>query len=111
MHSIVVIGLGSMGKRRIRLLKQLGVCLTIYGIDKNITRCNQVSKEMNINTFESLDNVFEYAEHKPIAAVISTSPLSHTTIITECLKCGLHVFTELNLVSDGYDENIKLAKS
>ena len=42
--------------------------------------------------------------------MISTSPLSHASIIRECLNKGLNVFTELNLVTDGYDEIISLAK-
>ena len=49
------------------------------------------------------------AEH-PDAAVISTSPLSHAAIIKECLQNNFHVFTEINLVADGYAENMALAK-
>ena len=36
--------------------------------------------------------------------------MSHDSIISECLKRKWHVFTELNLVSDGYEKNIKLAR-
>ena len=50
------------------------------------------------------------AAEKPDAAVISTSPLSHAAIIKECLTHNLHVFTEINLVADGYAENMTLAK-
>ena len=39
-----------------------------------------------------------------------TSPLSHNKIIKECLNNGWNIFTELNLVSDGYEENIALAE-
>ena len=46
----------------------------------------------------------------PDAAVISTSPLSHAAIIKECLTNNLHVFTEINLVPDGYAENMATAK-
>ena len=35
--------------------------------------------------------------------------MSHNSIIKQCLDNKWDVFTELNLVSDGYDENIKLA--
>jgi hypothetical protein len=41
--------------------------------------------------------------------VISTSPLSHAAIINKALKASCHVFTELNLVDDMYEENIRLA--
>ena len=42
--------------------------------------------------------------------MVCTAPLTHAGIITELLQNGLPVFTELNLVPDGYEENIALAK-
>ena len=42
-----------------------------------------------------------------LVAFVCTSPLSHSAVISECIKKGLHIFTELNLVADGYLENIK----
>ena len=57
------------------------------------------------------DNITEACKAQSIdAAIISTSPLSHAAIIKECLTYNLHVFTEINLVSDGYEENMNLAK-
>ncbi len=49
-------------------------------------------------------------ECKPEAAIVSTSPASHADIIQICLKSKCHVFTELNLIDDGYCENISLAE-
>ena len=34
----------------------------------------------------------------------------HHRFIKECLQNNLHVFTEINLVADGYAENMALAK-
>ena len=104
---IIVIGLGSMGKRRTRLLSEMQD-LQLFGIDSQKSRCAEVKEKFGIKCYESIAEAVE-AEH-PDAAVISTSPLSHATIIKECLKYNLHVFTEINLVSDGYDENMKTAK-
>lgn len=104
---IIVIGLGSMGKRRIRLLSELKD-MTLFGIDSNQERCQEVKEKFGIKCYNSISEVV-VAEH-PEAAVISTSPLSHASIIKECLQNNLHVFTEINLVSDGYEENMKLAK-
>ncbi len=104
---IIVIGLGSMGKRRIRLLSE-NKDMTLFGIDSNQERCQEVKDKFGIKCYNSISEVVA-AEH-PDAAVISTSPLSHATIIKECLQNNLHVFTEINLVSDGYEENMKLAK-
>lgn len=104
---VIVIGLGSMGKRRIRLLSE-NKEIKIFGIDNNKERCQEVIEKFGIRCFNSIREAVE-TEH-PDAAVISTSPLSHVAIIKECLDNNLHVFTEINLVSDGYEENMKLAK-
>lgn len=111
MLNIVVIGLGSMGKRRIRLLKDINKCITIYGVDKNKERCKEVCSEYNINTYTNLKEVLYNPNIMLDAAVVSTSPLSHSVIISECLTAGLHVFTELNLDSSNYKENINLASA
>lgn len=111
--NLVVIGLGSMGKRRIRLLKQYieneaAEGWKILGVDSNSQRCRESEDLYEIEAFSSLQEANE--KYELDAAVISTSPLSHYTIIEECLKHDLHVFTELNLVDDGYESNILLAK-
>lgn len=107
MLKILVVGLGSMGRRRIRLLKKIDCSLIIMGIDSQRTRCEQAEKEFNIQTMDSLDNALTLFE--PECVVVSTSPLTHAEIIKKCLNFNCNVFTELNLVSDGYDENIQLA--
>lgn len=104
---IIVIGLGSMGKRRIRLLSE-HEDIKILGIDKQNKRCLEVLEKFNVRCF---NNIHEACEVENIeAALICTSPLSHARIIKECLSHNLHVFTEINLVSDSYDENICLAR-
>lgn len=104
---IIVVGLGSMGKRRIRLLSE-NKNITLFGIDSQECRCVEVKEKFGLKCYSSIAEAVN-AEH-PDAAVISTSPLSHSSIIHECLSHNLHVFTEINLVSDGYEENMKLAK-
>ena len=105
---IVVIGLGSMGKRRIRLLKKIDSSIQIIGVDKSVDRCNAAQKEFDVNTRQDLAKTLD--ECKPDAVVVSTSPASHADIIRICLKSKCHVFTELNLIDDSYDENILLAE-
>lgn len=104
---IIVIGLGSMGKRRLRLLSERKD-VEIYGIDSQESRCEEVKEKFGITCFRSIAEAVEAEDIE--AAVISTSPLSHATIIKECLTRNLHVFTEINLVQDGYEENMNLAK-
>jgi len=107
---IVVIGLGSMGKRRIRLINKYRDTLQIVGVDTNEERRRRkvCKNEYGIETFNSLTEAVNIINID--CAFVCTSPLSHSGIITQCLNYGLHVFTELNLVDDGYDENILLAK-
>ena len=114
--NIVVIGLGSMGKRRIRLLKQYiknevneDKKWKIVGIDVTDSRCRECEEVYDIITYRTLE---EALENEAIdCAVISTSPHTHAGIIKECLKNKLHVFTEINLMAHGYEENITLAKT
>lgn len=97
-----------MGKRRIRLIKKYNEEYQIFGIDFSEERRKSSEKEYGIETFLDLD---ELLIKKPVdCAFICTSPLSHNGIINNCLEKGLHVFTELNLVTAGYDQNTRLAK-
>jgi predicted dehydrogenase len=105
---VVVIGLGSMGKRRIRLIQSYNEAIQIVGVDTSEKRRKECTKEYNVDVYESLVNLIDTI--KIDCAFICTSPLSHSRIITQCLKQGIHIFTELNLVSDGYKENIAMAK-
>lgn len=104
---IIVIGLGSMGKRRLRLLSERKD-VELFGIDSQESRCEEVKEKFGITCFRSITEAVEAEAIE--AAVISTSPLSHVSIIKECLTHNLHVFTEINLVQDGYEENMALAK-
>jgi len=105
---LVVIGLGSMGRRRIRLIQQLDKETEIVGVDTNEERKKKCQIEYEIETFSYLEDVIKSAE--PECAFVCTSPLTHSSLIAKCLGSGLHVFTELNLVDDGYEENILLAE-
>lgn len=104
---IIVIGLGSMGKRRVRLLSE-HKDIEILGIDNQGMRCREVEEKFGIRCYASIDAACR--TEKIDAAIISTSPLSHAAIVSECLNHDLHVFTEINLVQDGYEENMALAK-
>lgn len=103
---IVVIGLGSMGKRRIRLIREMYPEYKIFGVDSREDRRVEVSSLYKIICFSSISEIKDNMD----CAFVCTSPLSHATIIRDCLNKGWHVFTEINLVDDGYDENMYLAQ-
>ncbi len=102
----LIVGLGSMGKRRIRLLKGINPNAEVIGVDTNPERRSQV-EEMGFKTFSS---IIEAAKEKPDVAFVCTAPLSHYSIIKELLENKINTFTELNLVKDGYEELMGLAK-
>lgn len=103
---IVVVGLGSMGKRRIRLIREMYPEYQIIGIDGRKDRRMETSNRFAIKCFDSLSCVRDGID----CVFVCTSPLSHNKIINDALNKGGNVFTELNLVSDGYEENMNLAK-
>ena len=95
-----------MGKRRIRLIKKIDPTISIFGIDSREDRRDEVAKLYSIKTYSSIVNI----DGEVDVAFICTSPLSHANLINECLSKRINVFTEINLVSDMYDDNIKLAQ-
>lgn len=106
---ILVVGLGSMGKRRIRLLKQKYENFNIVGVDNNEDRRKETEKKFNIETYNNLENAISM--FKPDIVFACTSPLSHGEIIKYALSHDCDTFSEINLVKDNYDEIINLCKS
>ncbi len=103
----VVIGLGSMGKRRIRLLKKRDEAAEIFGVDSREDRQKEAEELYQIKMCNTLE---EAVANGAECAFICTSPLTHGCIISKCLQAGLHVFTEINLVADMYEENMEMAR-
>ncbi|MBQ9991397.1 MAG: Gfo/Idh/MocA family oxidoreductase [Lachnospiraceae bacterium] len=112
---IIVIGLGSMGKRRIRLLNQYidqkaenQEAWKIIGIDSQKGRRQECQESFGIDVFSSLEEALNCTELD--CAVVSSSPMSHADITSACLEANLHVFSEINLIDKGYEDNLKLAR-
>lgn len=105
---VVVIGLGSMGRRRIRLLKTLPSVAEIVGVNRSPERRAQVEEEFGIRTFATLAEAIAAA--KPRAAFLCTAPASHGPAVMECIDAGLDLFMEINLLGDWYGEAAAKAK-
>jgi len=99
----LICGLGSMGKRRIRNLKQLNQ-KELIGFDIRKDRCDEVNKKFNIKTFTEIKNALN---EKPDVMIISTPPDLHMKYAKISLENKLHFFTEVNILQDEIREVIK----
>lgn len=98
---LLIVGLGSMGKRRARLVRGLRPDAGLAGVDLSAGRRAE-AEALGIRPFASIGEAVGRCRFD--AALVCTAPITHAKIIGELLDAGLPVFTELNLVDDGYDE-------
>lgn len=105
---VIIVGLGSMGKRRLRLIRNISKDIEIIGVDSRKERIQEVRELYGIECLQNIRSAVEMGNVD--CAFVCTSPLSHKQVIKELLENNLNVFTEINLVSDGYEELIALAK-
>lgn len=106
---LLIVGLGSMGKRRARLTRGIDARIRLAGVDTAAARCAEALRLGVIDAaYPSIADAIRI--EAPDAALVCTAPLTHAAIIGALLDAGLPVFTELNLVRDGYAENMAKAK-
>lgn len=91
----LVVGLGSMGKRRIRNLQALGHT-ALAGFDPRADRREEAFSRYGVAVFDSFDTAL--AEFKPDAFVISTDPSLHMDYAQVAVEHGLHCFIEASVV-------------
>ena len=93
---ILVAGLGSMGKRRVRNLQFLG--MDVVGLDISEERRRQSSDLYGIGTHADIGAALA---EKPDAMVISTPPHVHKEYAISSIKHRLPFFTEVNTMPPG----------
>ena len=91
----LVVGLGSMGKRRIRNLKALGV-EHVAGFDPRPDRRQESEDKYGIPVFDDLDTAIH--TFSPDAFVISTSPDLHMHYAYQAYERGISCFIEASVV-------------
>jgi predicted dehydrogenase len=91
----LVIGLGSMGKRRVRNLLAIGGH-DVAGFDPREDRRAEANQKYGIPVFDSLDAALQ--TFQPGAFVISTSPQHHMTYAFKGAELGLPCFIEASVV-------------
>lgn len=100
MKKFVVVGLGSMGKRRIRCLQKLGH-KSIAGFDPREDRRTEAKSTYDI---ELISDVEAYvAENKP-HLIISVPPHLHNIYMKMAAKHSCHFFVEASVLDDDFAE-------
>lgn len=102
----IVVGLGSMGKRRIRCLKALGYN-DITGFDLRKDRCDEAKEKYGINVVEKLENV-DFKKYN--ALIISTPPDKHLDYINLAVGYSKPAFIEASVILKGLEEINQKAK-
>jgi predicted dehydrogenase len=103
----LVVGLGSMGKRRIRNLQFLGE-KDIIGYDMRDDRSGECEQKYKIKTFNNIDKAMGC---NPDALIISTPPNHHIEYEILAAKNNKHFFCEAGLLTHGLEELIKISKN
>jgi len=93
---ILQIGLGSMGKRRVRNLRALGVA-EIVGFDRRKDRVHEAAEQYGIVPVASFEDGLAAEPH---AVVCSCPPGNQLPYLEAALRSGKHVFNETNWVED-----------
>ncbi len=92
----LVVGLGSMGKRRIRNLMSIDKNFKIIGVDTRQDRRLECESLYGINTFESISKVIEL--DSSVVFFVSTPPDKHLGPIREALNIGANCFVEASVM-------------
>jgi predicted dehydrogenase len=93
--NFLVIGLGSMGKRRVRNLQALGM-KNVAGFDIRTDRRQDTQKKYGILVFDSIETAMK--DFLPHALVISTPPDLHMYYAFYAYEHGISCFIEASVV-------------
>ena len=83
---LLIVGLGSMGKRRARLLRGIAPDAVLCGVDANAARRAE-AEGLGIPAYDSIGAAV--AARAFDAALVCTAPLSHAAVIGALLDAGL----------------------
>jgi predicted dehydrogenase len=101
----LVVGLGSMGKRRIRCLRSLEITnQSIAGFDVRADRREEVRTNYGVRCFDSFASAL--AEFQPSALIISVPPDAHHLYIKMAIDNRIHFFVEASVVDTLLRESI-----
>lgn len=102
----LIVGLGSMGKRRIRNLQYLGE-KDIIGFELREDRRKEAGEKYGIKTFGSIDDAMK---QNPDALIISTPPNHHIEYELLAAKNKKHFFCEAGIFTKQLDELMEISE-
>jgi predicted dehydrogenase/spore coat polysaccharide biosynthesis protein SpsF (cytidylyltransferase family) len=104
--NVLVIGLGSMGRKRIKILKMSTNIKNIYGFDIRQDRIDEVTKTYFIQCSNNIDEIIK--EKNINIFIISTPPQYHHMYIKLALQLKIPFFVEAGVLDTDYIEISKL---
>lgn len=96
-YLFLVIGLGSMGKRRIRNLRKLGYN-KIIGMDHRVDRCKEARLDFTTS------DITEALDKKPDMVLICVPPKHHAHVQSIVLSRNIPSFCEASVISRGMQD-------
>lgn len=96
----LVVGLGSMGKRRVRCLQALGY-RDVCGFDSRADRRKEAEERYGIRTFDNVEAAIK--ETAPHALIISVPPDGHHIFMKIAVQRRIHFFVEASVVDTDMD--------
>lgn len=105
---ILVVGLGSMGKRRIRNLTALGAD-KIHGFDLRDDRRAEATSTYGIPVHSDFHSAV--ATVKPAILIISVPPHVHHIYMKKAIALGIPFFVEASVTDEGLEDIIAQAKA
>jgi predicted dehydrogenase len=98
--NFLVVGLGSMGKRRVRCLQALGY-RDVRGFDLRADRRKEAEERYGIRTFDNIEMAIK--ETAPHALIISVPPDAHHIVMKIAVQRRIHFFVEASVVDTDMD--------
>ena len=75
---LLIVGLGSMGKRRARLANGIDAAIELFGVDSSPARREEAAG-LGITAYESIPAALKAGAYT--AALVCTAPITHSAII------------------------------
>lgn len=107
--SVGVIGVGHLGKLHTKMFKQINNCELIGIFDSNPEQAALASKELEVQVYNSLDEILGKVRAVSIAATTS----AHFELAKKCFENGIHVFIEKPITAtiEQAEELVNLSKN